>query len=145
MPIPDPRCIPAGSRPGGPDQHRSHPLSANIFLLNAGRYIIADPDVALAPTTLKKLRETGFRSGSHRLRTPNGLILALTIGKKGEFETDLGTPIQTESGQIAFLPCAAADKLLPAVTLRIQLDKPALLYFAEGSFLAIDGKLKIFI
>ncbi len=115
-----------------------------MFLLNPGRYIIADPEIALGPDTFKKLQRADMKCAARLLRTVNGAILALTTGKNGEFATDLGRSITTASGQIAFLPCCAAERLLPVTVIRIALVRPALLFFNASSNIVLDGKLTIF-
>lgn len=115
-----------------------------MFLLNPGRYIIADPEIALTPDTFKELQRAEMRCAARRLRTANGVILALDTGKSGEFATDLGRPIATASGQIAFLPCCAAERLLPSTVLRVALEQPAMLYFNARSNIVLDGKITIF-
>ncbi len=115
-----------------------------MFLLNPGRYFVADPELALKASTFKKLWESDSRFAAHSLPTPNGAIHALSTGKSGEFTTDIGRTITTGTGQIAFLPCSAAEKLLPSTIIRIALQKPALLFFNSDHNIVLDGKLTIF-
>lgn len=115
-----------------------------MFLLNPGRYIVADPEIALTAATYKRLWQTDTQFDAHILPTPAGAILALSTGKCGEFATDVGRNIVTASGQIAFLPCAAAEKLLPSTVIRIALKKPALLFVNAQSNIVLDGALTIF-
>lgn len=115
-----------------------------MFLLNPGRYIVADPEVVLDAATYKKLWESEIRLGAHTLNTPDGTIIALAAGKTGDFATDLGVPITTASGHIAFLTCSAIQKLLPASVIRLALKKPTMLFFDAGSNIVLDGKLTIY-
>lgn len=115
-----------------------------MYLLNPGRYIIADPEIALTPDSFKNLQRAEMRCDARLLHTENGPILALNTGKKGEFATDLGRSITTASGQIAFLPCCAAERLLPSSVLRIALERPTLVFFNARSNIVLDGKITIF-
>lgn len=115
-----------------------------MFLLNPGRYIVADPEIALTPATYKRLWQTDAKFCAHFLPTPAGPILALSTGKNGDFATDIGKSISTASAQIAFLPYGAAERLLPSSVIRIALCKPALLFFNARSNIVLDGKLTIF-
>ena len=115
-----------------------------MFLLNAGRYIVADPALVLNEATCKKLWGSEASLEAHALQTENGLLLALPTGKRGEFQTDLGRPIATETGHIAFVPYLAAEKLLPFGVIRLTLDSPALLFIDSSSRIVLDGKLTIF-
>ena len=115
-----------------------------MFLLNPGRYVIADPEIALNAATYKRLWQTDSRFDAHILPTPAGTILALSTGKCGDFATDIGKPISTASAQIAFMPCCAAEKLLPSTIIRINLSKPTLLFFNASSNIVLDGKLTIY-
>ena len=115
-----------------------------MFLLNPGRYIIADPAVVLKENTFKKLWRSGTRFESHVLDTENGILLALPTGKNGEFRTDLGKVIVTETAHIAFIPYLAAEKLLPFDIIRISLHSPSLLYFDANGNIVLDGMLTIY-
>lgn len=115
-----------------------------MFLLNAGRYIIADPAQILKEDSCKKLWGAATKFDAHVLSTDKGTMLALPTGKNGEFQTDLGKAISTATGHIAFIPYLAAEKLLPYGVLRISLNSPALLYYDSDSHIVLDGKLTIF-
>lgn len=115
-----------------------------MFLLNPGRYLIADPEMALAAATSKKLWASATKFGCHLLETPKGRIFALPTGKPGEFATTIGKSIPTGSSYIAFLPYAAAEKLLATTVLRLNIEKPTMLFFNAGADIVLDGKLTIF-
>lgn len=115
-----------------------------MFLLNPGRYVVADPAVVLKDNTFKKLWGSSTRFESHILDTENGLLLALPTGKNGEFQTDLGRVISTDTAHIAFIPYLAAEKLLPFDIIRLSLATPALLYFDAQSNIVLDGMLTIY-
>lgn len=115
-----------------------------MFLINPGRYIIADPALVLKDDTFRKLWSSSTRFESYILKTENGVLLALPTGKNGEFQTDLGKAICTETAHIAFIPYLAAEKLLPFDIIRISLTSPALLYFDANNHIVLDGKLTIF-
>lgn len=115
-----------------------------MFLLNSGRYVIADPAVLLTEGTFKRLWGSSTQFETHILNTDNGRLLALPTGKSGEFQTDLGKVITTGTAHIAFIPYLAAEKLLPFDVIRISLASPALLYFDDDCHIVLDGKLTIF-
>lgn len=115
-----------------------------MFLLNSGRYIVADPVSALKEDTFKRLLETSSRLNSYTLKTDFGLMVAFPVLKNGEFKTDMGKVISTESAHIAFLPYLAAEKLLPYGVIRLNLQEPALLFFDADRNIVLDGKLTIY-
>lgn len=115
-----------------------------MFLLNSGRYVVADPGVILKDPTFKKLWCASTRFDSHVLETPDGLMIAIPTGKSGDFVTDIGKKISTDTGHIAFVPYMAAEKLLPREVIRISLTEPALLFLDAKNNIVLDGKLTIF-
>lgn len=115
-----------------------------MFLLNPGRYVVADPLVILKESTFKRLWASSTRFDSHMLETPCGLMLSLPTGKSGSFHTDQGRMISTETGHIAFVPYMAAEKLLPREVIRVSLTAPAMLFFDADCHIVLDGCLTIF-
>lgn len=116
-----------------------------MFLLNSGRYIVADPEVILKESTLKKLWESDSRFDSHILETPQGIITAFPAGKNGLYRTTTNRKIPTASGYISFASYGCAEKLLPFEALRINLANPALLFFEPDESITLDGVLTIFL
>lgn len=115
-----------------------------MFLLNPGRYIISDPEIALSEDTFKKLWGSNIGLNSLGLDTFNGRIIALPTHGNGEFRTTLGKSLATNSSCIAFLPCAVAEKLLPSSVIRLNLDRATLLFVNAASDIVLDGRLTIF-
>lgn len=115
-----------------------------MFLLNPGRYVIADPDIILKADTFKKLWSASVHFNSYVLATENGNIYAMPAGKKGTLTTDMGKTITTTTGYVAIAPYLTVEKLLPYEALRITLVTASLLFFNEKNYIILDGKLTIF-
>lgn len=115
-----------------------------MFLLNSGRYVIADPAAALSDKVLKRLWGSSVKFDSYVLNTDNGTVVALPMGKSGHFRTDQGKVISTDTAHIAFIPYLAAGRLLPFEVIRVSLSEPSLLFFDARNNIVLDGKLIIY-
>lgn len=114
-----------------------------MFVLNAGRYIVGDPEKILDSATFKRLWGAGTTLNALYLATPFGAIIAPRTGS-GTFATDRGKFLPTATGHIAFVPYQAAGRLLPADIIRICLQTASILYFSDNSNIILDGILTIF-
>lgn len=115
-----------------------------MFVLNPGRYVVGDPALILDEATFKRLCAAGTRFNALTLKTGNGPIIAPATGGNGDFVTDLGRSLRTDSGHMAFVPYGLAGRLLTSDVIRISLQRPALLYFSSRSNIVLDGKLTIY-
>ena len=115
-----------------------------MYLLNPGRYVVGDPGDLLDDRTLKSLWERGRRLDALALKTESGQIVAPSAGKSGEFRTSLGKTVLTKCGHVAFVPYAAAGRLLRGDFIRLTLAAPALLFHNAAADIELDGALAIY-
>lgn len=115
-----------------------------MFLLNPGRYVIGDPANILDDIIFKKLWGSSSKFNSLVLETPDGVIVAPSTGTNGEFITDIGKTIFTQTSHIAFVPYIAVSKLLPYSVIRLSLSLPTLLMFDFESNIVLDKILTIY-
>lgn len=114
-----------------------------MFLINPGRYIVADPAILLSEMSFKRLWGSSTRFGALVLENGKNVLYALPTSHKGDFKTSLGTSITTQTGYIAFAPYEAVEKLLPFNVIRLSLSATTLLYFSSSNII-LDGQLIIY-